>query len=1294
MRSVPARPLVGRLPLDQLTPDDFERLTHSLAAALYGVSAEVHRVGGPGHTQQGADVIVETSRDGRVVFQCKRVSGTATFGPLKVEQAARAADGLRADRRVLVLSRVASPHARERARELGWDIWDHADIVRLLQQDLPSEASRRVVRTFFPGYAEHFLGLGSPAPWLTCDEYFAGLLETGDFFSHGWQLVGRQDEMTALREWASSGESQFGLLVGAAGIGKTRLVLELVRQVARSRAVYLVEPNVDVRPDDFDTLDGGPTVVIVDDAHERQDIDVLVRGALRRGAGSETRVLFVTRPYGKTGLERSLAAIAPGRERPTVELAPLARSDARQLAAAVLGAAEHSPLVERVVAVTGDCTLLTVAAAHLLKTERIDPSLMANEDSFRSLVLDAWYDEYTRAIDGLPGALEVRDVLRVLSAVQPLDLTDTEAIDACSTVLGRDSRDELMQILDRLVRAGIVSKRSTRLRIQPDMLADHILADACYSTALARPTGYADRIWERVAPGLKRNLLVNLARIDWRLSVGGVTGDTLLGLAWATLEREFQAGGIQERLALLSLLKDAAHFQPRRSLELARWAMENEVPGEEPGFLGHVSTYADIRAAIPDVLRGCAYHVDCLDEACDLLWELAKNDRRPTGPHPEHPLRVLTDLASYSLLKPFEYSRRVIERALGWLEADGRPEALEVLDEALKWDAEDHVAEGYTIHMRSYSVPLVIGKEVVLGLRHRVYEGVLAALGAPDPPLSVRAAHSLGNAWRRPGRLFGHEPSEHESAVWAAEAAHLLALLREHAELAKLDASVRAELLEAVERLADSQEGQVVTEAQRVEALLDEDLDLELAEALMHGPWRRRFRRRSESATSEDEQERLRDVAQRLLAREKGPESTVRVVEERLNVAAGSAGQISLVPGPLIAALVGQEPAVAPSIVARVLEKSDSALLGVAGYALSILRRDDPSRALELARALIATNHVDARRQVAYAYGWGLASAPGVNSHEIQLMRELAADDDVFVARNVAGGLRQLAASEPALAVEILLDMRIGRSSDLADDALVLFSKGEPLSIELLDEDALDRIFEELKQCTSIDEYWVERFLGQLCARALERVIDLLKRRVELAEVHDFGYDDYRPLPFGWEDKTPLSSKGHASRRKLLEELREWAAADVPGWRRHFDGPRLFAAVVGDFDDEALGVLEAGLSGPLPEAKRVAHLLSEIPRSIIWQDVPWVSRILENALRRNADLYKGVASALHSAITSGVRSGTPGQPYPQDLEQRDRARKIADKLPLGSAAERFYRGLQRSAEADIKRKGEDDEEWS
>src|SRR5260370_5880112 len=116
-------------PVDGLSPESFERFCQSALQYLYA-DAEMYAVGGPGHTQEGADIDV-TFPDGTChSFQCKRV---LQFGPRDVDNAVAAHTKLAA-KKIILLSRVASPRTRAAAGEHpGWSIWDKEDISRLVR---------------------------------------------------------------------------------------------------------------------------------------------------------------------------------------------------------------------------------------------------------------------------------------------------------------------------------------------------------------------------------------------------------------------------------------------------------------------------------------------------------------------------------------------------------------------------------------------------------------------------------------------------------------------------------------------------------------------------------------------------------------------------------------------------------------------------------------------------------------------------------------------------------------------------------------------------------------------------------------------------------------------------------------------------------------------------------------------------------------------------------------------------------------------------------------------------------
>ena len=1272
---------MDRLPLGELTPSDFERFAFFVLAARYP-DAHVARVGGQGHAQQGADILVRTP-DGIHLFQCKRAQ---RFGPGQMKAAAAAASAATAEKRVLVLSRVASPAARSTAERLGWDIWDHDDIVRMLQQELSPESARRVLEVFFPWWKEEFLGIRGGSPWELPDEFFAGQTQKSAFFSHSYKLVGRKDEVAKVLEWAR-GDRPFFLLTGAAGVGKSRFLMEVARSITAvdgRPVVYFIGKNATVDLEDFRRLPDDATFIVVDDAHDRHDLELIVQGARSRSEPQRRlHVLFATRDYGKPRVIRTLAEHAHELDPPTAHLERLAHSDARRLASHVLGTSENAPLAMRLAAVAGDCTLLLVAAGYLLETKSVDPALLDNEEGFRVAVLEQMYGDCLQGAGHLSSDLNVDGVLRFLAAVHPFDIDDGDAMEAASRILGC-RRDVLTSALGEIVRTGIVVKRGSRLRLQPDLLADHILISACFERTLGRATGYANRIWKASSSELRRNLIVNVARIDWRLSQT-MSSDSMLNEAWRVLDRDFKEGGIPQRLELLDLLEKVAFYQPERTLDLVAWALDHELPPEHTPLIDY--TYEDVRFRVAPVLQACAYRREGLYRACELLWRLAQSDQRQTNPHPDHPARILCDLASYSRYKPFDYTQQVTTQAIDWLHRDEVKLVFDILDQALRKEFEDHISDGYSVTF--YPSPaLDLGRERVLQLRDAVLDAVIQQFLGNDASLAVRAAESLKFALPPPLGLFGRKPAAEEMTVWDQESVRLLKRIRAKLDGARLSPPVAVALRKAVEPAMSDEIHAVAAAAEEVLDATADDLDHQVVEVLIHGPWRwhRRHGTNREFSPSEAQQ-LLTDLARRFLEDSVETPAAVQRLEQHLveigapSVASGAAN--------FAAALAHRRPCLADEIVRRVIADADSTLVQVTGVALSAIRAADAERALELAQALAKSGSA-AARSVAHAYGWGIASAPAISSGELALVCELAAEDETL-ALQLSFGLRFMAERDPSTALIIIREMRIGRSEQLAGEVLGLFAASGPLDINELSKEDLDDIVAELVGCNRIDNYWIEEFLASLSRSDLQSVFQLLKRRVEHAESLD-KLTNYLPVPSRWPVECRLESRGTHDRRRILQELLDWASKDAPGWIRGFEGPRVFAAVADEFDDEVLEVLEMGLKASAAVAIKVANLLSAVPREFAWSRVRWIVRVLEDAARRDTEVYRAVGSALHSALMSGGRTGTPGEPFAEDVEQRDEGRKIADGLPPGSPGERVYRSLQRAAEHSIER--ERNEDWA
>jgi hypothetical protein len=99
----------------------------------------------------------------------------------------------------------------------------------------------------------------------------------------------------------------------------------------------------------------------------------------------------------------------------------------------------------------------------------------------------------------------------------------------------------------------------------------------------------------------------------------------------------------------------------------------------------------------------------------------------------------------------------------------------------------------------------------------------------------------------------------------------------------------------------------------------------------------------------------------------------------------------------------------------------------------------------------------------------------------------------------------------------------------------------------------------------------------------------------------------------------------------------------------------------------------------------MSHILRESAPEFVFQHRPFVIRFLEKAKQYGKDVFDNAVSALYCSAVQGMRSGTPGEPFPEDLQMNEEADKALSELSRFSPAYRLYESLKQSAEQDIQR---------
>jgi hypothetical protein len=1013
---------------------------------------------------------------------------------------------------------------------------------------------------------------------------------------------------------------------------------------------------------DFDTLYEQQTLLIIEDAHDQLEH---LEHTLRAAAKANIHVLITTRPYAQQFIRGEASKAGYSIESAgIVALKGLDVDRAQEIAEEILRDRKGPVRAARDIArLTHESPLAVVVGSHLVATKRIHPNLIANSDKFQSELFAHFRDAITGAVGLASDRGTVRATLDLIALLQPIDPERPDFRALAEQVIGQPI-DHMTRTLDLLYQAGVLVRRGRAFRIIPDLLADYIIEDSCLNRAAGTSSGYIERVLAGAGVDDLTNLLGNVAKLDWRLSEHDEGPVRLIDSVWQHVESQYQTAS-NSRDALIRGIARAAYYQPERALHFFDMAQQ----------LGHEHD------KFPLLLKYVAMNFDYAEQACERLWQLGKNDPRPLNQNPEHPIRILRELVAASPDKPASYCEHIIEVTLRLLGTqDGSPGAYdlyEVLESAL-------ASEGHTSELRGHSVVMTrfsVRHAAVAAMRQRIIDHLLVTITSPDHRAAVRAASCFSEALRYP-MGFG-DVRDVTRAAWDSEFVGTLSRMKESITSNSLDPLVLIQLQRAIEWHALYAHQPTQSYATAVNAAIPQSHQYRLTLALVDGWGHLQERLDDHNARFERWRSEMQLIAREFAADTGTPERATDVLHERMH-AIESSKIANASPGTFVRILAEQSQNIAEEVCARLVHGQDGMLRTVFREALSGLANGDAERALMYARAALDLNDTGLSRAVAWACSVVSNERGGFTAEGRAVLERLLCSEDEWTVKLSLTGVAAIAETNPRDALPILLTANIGRSGTIADEfcSVLLHSKSFPL--ESLSEGMIGAIFEQLIHCPTIDNYWVESFLARMSQRFPELTIDFLLKRLDIVKRDRPG--EFSPIPYGWDDRSPLQFRESAAFAACLQRVRVWLSKAANGMGRSFWGPQLYAAVGVQFDAPVIADLEEWALSCDPEnIATIAQILKEAPSDFVFSHGPFVVSLIEHAKTLGKRCHDAVGHALWASAMSGAKQGTPGEPFPEDIRRRDLAIEARDKLPCGSTSWHFFDVLRRSAEADIQR---------
>jgi len=1240
----PAATFDKPFPVDALDPDSFERFCFYFLSERYP-DAKVHRVGAQGHTQDGLDVEVIFNDSTSYSFQCKRVD---EFGPAKVravvEKHTRAAT-----KKFLLLSRhAASPQSRQEIRKYkDWDILDREDVSRIIRQELSIDQQRGLVRTFFRGQGLALLGEAEIGPLQTSTQFFSAFVVNFGAFNHQWELVGREKEVKAIIGSLLDENIRAVFLISPGGGGKTRTLKQAVEDFEKKNKAVLVRvlsPSEIITSKSLDDLGKGEKLLIVDDAHDQNDLQILFQYAAI--LENNMKLLLASRPYAIDYIKGQASNFSLTDERITeIKLNPLSLKQATQLAAQVLekfnGPVSKAQYIARL---TLDCPLFTVIGAQAVAKEGESFELVKNKDIFRSTLMGKFRDIIAGDIGSRNDAELIKKLLTILAIIQPFHPEDESIARVAEQVEGISSVDA-NRLIRLLVDAGILFKRGGQYRLSPDLLADYMIEKSCIGVN-GKSTGNDTYI---------EHVLVNL---------GKLSNSALLDGVWQKLKpsRKYSDPHIRAVTAV-------AYYQPGRALEFT----ENLI--QEGAYLRD----------LPIIIKHAAYNIEYLLHACECLWELGKNDKRAPNQHPGHAIRTLSELCAIEPDKPVEYNAVVVDFGLSLFNEkglfNGAYTAFDILKVIMKTESHTIASNGINLSYRPFQIPF----DAVSALREKIIDTTINLLTHTSTKIGVLAAQFLQEGLQYPSGILGMPVSCEIREAWEAEFVKTLDKILNKIQARKLDPLVLISLIHSVSWHAHRGMGKTEISAKKIINSLPESLEFRTSLALVYklGDVLGFFGR--DHHKQEQEFDKYLKVLENDLIAEYPDGNKLRFFLEIIldniekNYTAGnSSSEI------FYRRIIQLSSTLAQSTIDAALNYSNLKTNQFAGLALSKIMSDNHDYGLTIARKFIESKSHTLQFSAGHAYRLFALNGNGCTEEDLVILKQILSSKEERVVLCGIGVVRPLAKNNQALAIELLKSVDIGVSSEVADAVFVLVSHDDVVPFCLLTNEDVACFLGKMAHISELDGYWVEVFLSNVSIYHAQLGAEFFMGRVDYAVSENNWH--FIPCTHSSGINETLRFRESEEFTLLLRQVYQWMTSHLVDDNQFIRlAVELFDTMFGPLDDEILEFIQVWIDISTPDDILViSEILGEAPNDFVFGQRVFVSRFLNRVKQHGPEMLNIAVSALYHSATSDVKTGALGEPFPQDVKVREEAKKILQETPRFTPAYKLYEALKKNAEANIK----------
>ncbi len=1068
---------------------------------------------------------------------------------------------------------------------------------------------------------------GARKVFTTPKEFFAPLKKAGAprLFDFDQTLRGRTTEIDSLNAFVSSPDQFVALLIGRGGIGKSKLLHDWVRGQEIRKVIY-VRDDASWHPECAKEIPRGDVIIVADDAHRLECLENLLSLVRHLNERQTIKLILAVRPSAVSHLDAALATrFDPAEVQRFPVLERLTIQSVTPLAEEVLGPGhlQYAPALARV---SADTPLVTVVGGRLIARGDIQPTLLANEDEFRHAIFDRFSAEYEKLLP--PGPVNWRNLLNLIAALSPLR-PNTDAFLTAAGELLHSRADEIVSAIDTLEQHGLLLRGGNLIRIVPDVLSDYLLEGGCLTRA-GTPTGFADVVFQRFHSSYLSNILRNLAELDWRIAHRD-DGPELLSTIWLTLEHTFENGDAAERVQLLQSLQQTALFQPRRALALIHRAIAMEARPVNPFGLGEINQ-RDVLRAVPPLLDAIAHHLDFLNVAVSLLWQLAAQDVRPPHQYPSHASRILSDLASYGRYKPVILNERIADIMA---ELAREPDAfnraftpLEIADKLLAKEAEFHESDGLTFSMGS----LPLNYLVIRPIREKAIAVIRATLFLDDPKAASRAVGSLSHILSGFLPMFVRQAGAEEHAWQDGERLQALDIIESRLRHTPLPIPLARQISVTLRHLRPR--GRSDALAQRFGALLalvPQSDELLIFDTFATASWERDAEYTDLAEAQRHHEEWLKRGVELFRQRHPRPEQQIQELMRMASDVEAAGIDVNGKSGDFISALCG-DPEFLGAFSTYLLRVPSSSLGHFMRLALRALRETNLGEYRRV--GLDAASHDNV--YVAHGAANAICFGPALNAPitaDAEIIAQLSQHANSQVRYLTFTGIGRIG-EHPAyrsVAAQLLLSTETAEDPGLAEQMCGALDYGY-MDPRAFSRDEVRGVLRKLVLTKEIDSHHIGRFLvwvGQTYPSDLfEFIIQRLDHSASLT-ANTEGRSSYRPIPHHQIGTNFHALRGTPQYGQFLAEVRDRLIAQP---EQGYWLLNLFWAI-GALDTMTLSALDEWLhSRDVDKVRAIIALLGQAPPEFALTRPYFAIHLLQTCQNLDHNLGERASSLLNNLV--------------------------------------------------------------